>query len=183
MPRPDASPRLRVVALAVLMACGLMPWLLAKPSSAEASRAEAVVWPDRWEGRPIRPLALSPVERRFADRFPGAIGRFTDGERVMVLREVVRPTRMLHPATDCYRGLGFRVEQAHLERDSRQRLWRCFTAGSGRQRLRVCERIEDSRGQGFTDTSAWFWSASLGQSEGPWRAVTVVSPWRADPGS
>lgn len=124
----------------------------------------------------LRPLALSPVEQRFAAAFPGAIGRFSDGERLLVLRAVHRPTRMLHPAADCFRGLGYAVEAARLERDGQRRLWRCFQASGGRagEALRVCERIEDGRGHAWTDTSAWFWDAALGRSAGPWRAVTTV---------
>ncbi|MDR1889288.1 MAG: hypothetical protein LBQ81_07940, partial [Zoogloeaceae bacterium] len=58
--------------------------------------------------------------------------------------------------------------------------WRCFVAELTHQgatkRLRVCERIEDADGQGFTDTSAWYWAAITGQSSGPWQAITVASP-------
>ena len=57
-----------------------------------------------------------------------------------------------------------------------QQLWRCFEAVRGAQRLRVCERIVDARGNGFTDTSAWYWAAALGQSQGPWQAITVARP-------
>lgn len=48
-------------------------------------------------------------------------------------------------------------------------------APGGGQRLRVCERIEDATGQGFTDTSAWYWAAVIRQSQGPWQALTVAS--------
>jgi hypothetical protein len=162
-------------AMALLLAmCGVLP--LALPShEARAAATRHVEWPSEWDGRALRPLALSAVEQRFAARFPGAIGRFTDGERALVLRSVDAPTRMLHPAADCFRGLGYGIAQARLERDAQERLWRCFeaTAPDG-QRLRVCERIEAPDGRGFTDPSAWFWAASLGQSSGPWRAVTLV---------
>lgn len=143
--------------------------------AAPAPRAEHVEWPQQWEGRALRPLALSDVEQRFAARFPGAIGRFSDGQRVIVLRRVNAPTRMLHPAADCFRGLGHQLGAVALERDARQRLWRCFesTAPDG-QRLRVCERIEGEDGSSFIDPSSWFWAATLGQSSGPWQAVTVV---------
>lgn len=153
-------------------AAALLP--LAVPA-APAPRAQHVEWPQQWDGRALRPLALSAVEQRFAARFPGAIGRFTDGERVLVLRRVNAPTRMLHPAADCFRGLGHRIGAIALERDGRQRLWRCFesTAPDG-QRLRVCERIESEDGSSFIDPSSWFWAATLGQSSGPWLAVTVV---------
>ena len=144
----------------------------APPAAATAAFHE---WPSEWDGAPLRPLALSEVEHRFAERFPGSMARLTDGQQVLVLRQVNAPTRMLHPAADCFRGLGYAIAQARLERDAQQRLWRCFeaTAPDG-QRLRVCERIEAPDGRGFTDPSAWFWAASLGQSSGPWQAVTLV---------
>jgi hypothetical protein len=158
----------------LLAACAVLPLALPQPD-AQAASARHVEWPSEWDGRALRPLALSHVEQRFAARFPGAIGRFSDGERVLVLRSVDAPTRMLHPAADCFRGLGYGIAQARLERDARQRLWRCFEASApDGQRLRVCERIEAPDGGAFTDPSAWFWAASLGQSSGPWRAVTLV---------
>ncbi len=135
----------------------------------------AIEWPMQWQGQPLRPLALTDVELRFARRFPGAMARMTDGEQVLVLRRVNQPTRMLHPAVDCYQGLGYRIADAQLEQDEQQRLWRCFEAvHADGTRLRVCERIEDASGQGWTDTSAWYWAAVLGQSHGPWQAVTTA---------
>ena len=74
------------------------------------------------------------------------------------------------------RGLGYRIEQARLERDGRQRLWRCFVAERDGTRLRVCERIVDAEGRAWTDASSWFWAAQLGQSSGPWQAVTTARP-------
>lgn len=133
-------------------------------------------WPSTWDGAPLRPLALSEVEHRFAQRFPGAIARMTDGQAVFVLRHVASPTRMLHPAADCYRALGYRVTQVRLEDDAQQRRWRCFSAARKHgETLRVCERIVDADGRAFTDTSAWYWAAAAGQSQGPWQAVTVAS--------
>ena len=124
----------------------------------------------------FRPLALSDVEARFARQFPGTLTRMTDGSQVLVMRAVHRPTRMLHPAIDCYRALGYRIAAQRLQLDPDRNLWRCFEATRGGQQLRVCERIVDAAGGGFTDTSAWYWSAVLGQSPGPWQALTVASP-------
>lgn len=174
-------PRRAALAL-ILAACALLPIARLWPGSAAhaAIASRAIEWPLRFDGRVLQPMALSPVEQRFASAFPGAIARFNDGERLLVLRRVDEPTRMLHPAADCYRGLGYRIEAARLERDAQQRLWRCFRAergsGDGATALRVCERIEDPQGRAWTDASAWFWAAALGQSTGPWQAVTVVSP-------
>jgi hypothetical protein len=155
-----------------LLACAL--WPVGRPSPAAAAPGHAAEWPAEWQGRPLRPLALSAVEQRFADRFPGRIARLTDGEQVLVWRSVRAPTRMLHPAADCYRGLGFRIVGARLEADAQARLWRCFVAERDGQRLRVCERIVDAHGQAYTDASSWFWAAQLGQSSGPWQAITTA---------
>lgn len=144
------------------------------PASAQAVFHE---WPAAWDGAPLRPLALGEVEQRFAQRFPGAIARLTDGERMFVLRHVATPTRMLHPAADCYRALGYRIAQTRLERDARDRLWRCFHAErQGAARLQVCERIVDANGTAFTDTSAWYWAAAGATSPGPWAAITIAKP-------
>jgi len=136
----------------------------------------SVELPTEWQGTPLRPLAVSEVELRFARHFPGTLARLTDGHRVLVLRAVNQATRMLHPATDCYRGLGYRIRNEQLEEDIDKTRWRCFIAERGGRELRVCERIEDAQGQGYTDTSAWYWAAVSGQSHGPWQAITVATP-------
>lgn len=158
-----------------------MVWGLARTwaqagSDAATPQAPSMELPQQWQGQPLRPLALSEVEQRFARRFPGTLARMTDGSQVLVLRAVHRPTRMLHPAVDCYRGLGYSIGAQRLQLDAGQQLWRCFEAARDGRRLAVCERIVDAQGSGFTDTSAWYWSALLGQSQGPWQAFTVARP-------
>lgn len=173
MRKPESSRGLKALFGAVMLACAVLP--LARPvGSANPAAAASPEWPSLWEGKPLRPLALSAVEQRFAARFPGQLARMTDGEQVLVLRAVNQPTRMLHPAADCYRGLGYRIAQAQLERDAQDRLWRCFVAERDGRRLRVCERIVDAQGQAYTDASSWFWAAQLGQSTGPWQAITTA---------
>lgn len=166
---------------ATLLWCAMLPLAgqgHATPATAPAPQ-DTSEWPREWRGQPLQPLARSAVEARFATRFPGRIARFRvagSGDE-LVLRDVQRPTRMLHPAADCWRGIGWQVGAAQLVRDDQAAegaLWRCFEATHGGQRVRVCERIVDAQGQAFTDTSAWFWAASLGQSVGPWQAITRV---------
>ena len=140
------------------------------------STALSAELPIEWQGALLRPLALSDVELRFAQHFPGSVARMTDGKQVLVLRTVTKPTRMLHPATDCYRGLGYRIRNEQLEVQADQARWRCFVADRGGRAVRVCERIEDAQGQGYTDASAWYWASMAGNSTGPWRAVTVATP-------
>jgi hypothetical protein len=169
----------RLVAFALLV-CAALPMLPrgAAPASVLPDQsnpaAAARELPREWDGKRLRPLALSAVEQRFSAQFPGRVARLTDGESVLVWRDVNRPTRMLHPAADCYRALGYRIEHAGLEHDARSRLWRCSVAVRGGQRLRVCERIEDAAGGSFTDASSWYWAALLGRSTGPWSAITVT---------
>ncbi len=171
---PTAEPwHAKAFFAAVLAVCALVPWAQQAPLPSEHPRG-AIEWPTEWDGRVLRPLATTAVERRFLARFPGHVARVTDGEQVLVLRQVHQPTRMLHPAAHCYRGLGYRISDTQLERDPQARLWRCFIAERGTQRTRVCERIVDAQGQAFTDTSNWFWAAQLGQSHGPWQAVTTA---------
>lgn len=161
----------------LLPLCMLWPVLAARHPAARAQPAShlASELPSHWQGRALRPLALSEVEQRFARNFPGTLSRMTDGQQTLVLRSVDQPTRLLHPAADCYQGLGYRIAAQRLERDQDQQLWRCFEASRGAGQLRVCERIVDAAGQGFTDTSAWYWAAVMGQSQGPWQAITVAS--------
>lgn len=164
----------RAVALSLTLAAALP--LIGRHAPAAPVADDRVEWPLEVDGAALRPLAMSAVEQRFAQRFPGRIARFESSQAIWVLRDVQRPTRMLHPASDCFRGLGYRVEAARLEQDDQGRRWRCFVAEQGRERVRVCERIVDARAQTFTDASAWFWAAALGQSSGPWRALTRVQP-------
>jgi len=145
-------------------------------SDARSAPSRAVEWPASFEGVPLVPVALSDVESRFVATFPGSIARFANGDRVVVLRDVEKPTRRLHPSADCYRALGYGISAERLEREANAAMWRCFVARRGDVGLRVCERIVDAQGTAFTDVSSWYWSATLSHSVGPWRAMTVATP-------
>lgn len=167
-------------AIALMLLAVALAWPLGRAVQAKISGGDAPIagdarrlheWPIRLDGRELRPLALSDFERRFARGFPGAVARFTDGHSSWVLREVERPTRMLHPATDCYRAIGYSIDAERLASGARG-LERCFVARRGNERLEACEQIVDAQGRVFTDASAWYWAALLGRSAGPWRATT-----------
>ncbi len=145
-------------------------------NAAVATRTSSVEWPTHFRGRPLTQLAPAPLDARFAHRFPGAIARFTDGTQTLIVRRVDRPTRTLHPATDCFRAAGYATTASSARIDGSGEHWRCFVAARDGARMRVCERIAAGRfdaTQGYTDVSAWYWSA-LG-STGPWWAITVIS--------
>jgi hypothetical protein len=162
--------------VALALWCAMLPLALnGRAQTTAPSPLAHEEWPTEWRGQPMQPLALSAVEQRFSVQFPGRIARFALADQSeLVLREVTRPTRMLHPAADCWRGIGWQVQPARLVHDADASLWRCFEAERQGRRVRVCERIVDAQGRSFTDTSAWFWAASFGHSPGPWQAVTHV---------
>lgn len=161
-------------------ALALFPLITPQRDIITPSQQQAFEWPLLLDQRPLRPLALSPVEASFAANFPGAIARFSDGERLITLRHVLRPTRKLHPAADCYRGLGYQISAAKLETLPGAKiggsLQRCFIASRDGIRLRVCEYIQGPSGSTHTDTSSWYWDAIRGHSTAPWLAVTIARP-------
>jgi hypothetical protein len=145
------------------------------------SKAASPEWAEaRWLPADATPLRhpLTALEESFASRFPGHIARFSDGRHVWIVRVMDRPTRMLHPAADCFRGLGYSVQPPRVHTDAHERNWRCFAAEKNSRRLKVCERIFDRKDGNWTDTSSWYWSALLGRESGPWWAVTQVEEGR-----
>ena len=146
-------------------------------ASAAVATRSSIEWPTHFRGRPLTRLALAPLDARFTQRFPGAIARFSDGTQTLIVRRVERPTRMLHPAADCFRAAGYAVGIASARIDAAGAHWRCFVAARDGQRVRVCERIvarELDAARAWTDVSAWYWSAL--RSVGPWWAITVITP-------
>ncbi len=124
--------------------------------------------------RPSFSVKLPSREARFAAGFPGRIAAFTDGSRLILVRWVPRATRLLHPAEDCYRGLGFAIAPRPILQDDGGARWESFTAERDGEKLVVRERICDESGGHWTDTSSWYWAALLGRTRGPWWAYTVT---------
>jgi hypothetical protein len=118
-------------------------------------------------------MPLTELEQRFNADFPGKIGRFTDGKREIIVRWVKEATRMLHPASDCFQGLGYSVKPLPVHRDDKGSLWSSFAATKGNDRLRVYERIHSDSGETWSDVSAWYWAA-LRADSGSWWAITIA---------
>lgn len=152
----------------------IVPLLSPRQSTAPAEAAFPG-WPAQFEGRALVALPLAEREQRFAAGFPGRIGRFTDGAREIVMRWVAQETRALHPAADCFRGLGYTVRLLPVRVDERGQHWGSFAASRDNETLRVYERIYETDGaQSWADVSSWYWRALLGQTRGAWWAVTVA---------
>ena len=139
------------------------------PASADAFPG----WPTSFENRTLTQLPLSPLEEQFQKNFPGRVGRFTDGKREVILRWVAQETRKLHPGSDCFKANGYALQPQAIKLVGTKR-WSGFTATRGKQKFMVHERIYDQAGAQWGDVSAWYWAVQLGQSAGPWWAVTVA---------
>jgi hypothetical protein len=167
---------MRPTSLFYLVACAiaaLMPFLLAQSKHESGPAGAFSGWPAQFEGRTLTALPLTELEKRFATDFPGKIGRFTDGKRELVIRWVTEATRKLHPASDCFQGLGYSVKPLAVRRDDKGSLWSSFAATKGKEQLLVHERIHSESGESWTDVSAWYWAA-LGDGSGSWWAITVA---------
>jgi hypothetical protein len=158
--------------------CVFSAWIPLYPASTH--QADSSVSFPGWTSAPIPTgssnIPLGPREARFAADFPGKIGAFTGGERTYVVRWIRTPTRKLHPAADCLRGLGYDVHPMPIFVAADGSHWGASSAQRRYERLRVSERIIDSTDREWTDVSAWFWSAVLGHSTGPWWAITILEP-------
>ncbi len=164
------------------LAAGLAPLVVRR--SAAAPHADAFPgWPAVLDGRPLRELPMSAREAAFARDFPGRIGRFTDGEREIVLRWVATATRRLHPAADCFRGLGYRIETRPVRLSPGGEAMSCFLARGAREAYRVCERITNAGGgDSYPDVSSWYWHALWSGDGAAWWSIVVATPVPAGEG-
>ncbi len=169
------APGTLIATLVVFTAAALAP--LAMPAGQDLSPDDIthVDWPTHFNGLPLRQLELTSREEALAQGFPGQIGRFTDGQREIIFRHITRPTRSLHPSADCLRASGYAIAFESLWRDSDGVAWMSFIAKRpDAPAMRIREHITDSRGGQWTDVSAWYWSATMGTSTGPWWMITIA---------
>ncbi len=161
-------------ALAVL-AAAIAP-MLAPQNMAQAKLTSGFPgWPQTFEGRSLTELALTKREIAFAEDFPGRIARFSDGRREIILRWVATATRRLHPASDCFKGLGYSITPSAMQHAASGNPMSCFRAERGGEVLEVCEQISAASGsETWPDVSSWYWPALLGRSAGPWWSVVAA---------
>jgi hypothetical protein len=141
----------------------------------EAAEALAPApWPTAFEGRRISPIPPTPEDRILERQFPGRVARFSDGRRQIVLRQVARPTRRLHPARDCFRSTGWEIAPAPMRMAPGNAPAACFLARRGGRTLHICERISGRDGASWPDISSWYWAATFDGGTGPWLATLTV---------
>jgi len=158
--------------------------LLPRPSRARPAdpapiaAAAPFAWPTTFEGRELTEVPLTGRDRRFADDFPGRVGRFGDGTREIILRFATHATRRLHPASDCLKASGFAVDPLPARRGPDGTAWGCFAARKPPEALTICEQIRDPAGRTWPDPSSWYWAALAGNSQAPWWSTTLVEAAR-----
>lgn len=137
-------------------------------------------WPAQLEGRLLKESPLSARELSFTRDFPGRIRRYTSGSREVIMRWTNEPTRRLHPSSDCLAASGYTIAPLPARRDAENHVWSRFLAVRGNERLIVRERVHDQHGGTWSDVSAWYWATLLGNTRGPWAAITIAEPERTD---
>jgi len=170
-----SSVRARVAAFVLAaLAAALAPLLGRPPAGATTASQNFPGWPTHYEGHALAALPLTRREVGFVQDFPGRVGRFTDGRREIIVRWVGAPTRLLHPAADCFRGSGFAVKPLPVRRDAAGNPMGCFRARHQTDDITVCELLRDARGETWPDVSAWYWHALLGATAAPWWSFVVA---------
>ncbi|MEE8573770.1 MAG: hypothetical protein V3T30_00010 [Thermodesulfobacteriota bacterium] len=167
--------RIKTLWVALHIIAAAVPFTVFSSGDSTAKVAEFAGWPESFNGRALERMELTRDEKSFSRGFPGHIARFTDGSSEIIMRRLTKESRKLHPAADCMKGAGFKVEPLPIRSDSDGRHWGCVLAVKDEKKLRVCEIIYDEEGRSWSDVSSWYWSAKLKRTKGPWWAITVAS--------
>lgn len=133
-------------------------------------------WPHQYRGATIEPVSPSKADIAFYQEFPGKIQCFSLGAKRVIIRWVAKPTRQLHPSSDCFRGVGYDITWQPLISEKDGSRWSSFIARKGEHSFVVKERIYDGRGESWTDISSWYWAALLGKTHGPWWSDVEITP-------
>ena len=174
--KPKADGRGRVLAMSVFFAVATLCMVCrpsVRPTVNDAEMAQFPEWPETFDGDVLVEEPQSEFEEKFAQNFPGRIGRFRAGRRTVILRWTTRPTHRVHGAAYCLRATGWRIEPLPLE-DNGAGAWSAFRATRGVETLKVREQVRSANGTTFADVPDWFFNALLGRTAGPWWIVTVA---------
>ena len=139
------------------------------------ARSDSAQWPAEFERMNRSPLTAS--DQKYSSGFQGPVARFHEENKQYVVRRADSLTRSLHPPEHCYRAQGYQLSPLPMETtpsdNGKARRWSCFLAvKAGEAPIKVCQCIWDELGRVWSDVSAWFWAGALGQTKGPWWAVT-----------
>jgi len=164
-----------IVFFALCAVACLTPLVLPRNAENLVSTRAFPGWPKEYRGAALESVPPQKADLAFYQEFPGKIQCFKQGARRVILRWVAKPTRQLHPSSDCFRGSGFDVTWQPLIIDADGNRWSTFTARKAENKLVVHERIYDGEGANWTDISSWYWAALLGKTHGPWWSVVEIA--------
>lgn len=126
-------------------------------------------WPQKWKGEWLEPEPLPRREREFAKSLPGHIGNFRAGSRQVIIKQIHRPTRRLHPISHCLVATGYTVESLGKGKYTATRVGECLFIEET-----IYEKEIGSK-KTWHDVSQWFWHASKNRTSGPWIAVVEIT--------
>ncbi len=163
-----------VILLIGVSVFGMVRPLLRSQIIVQTMDERQTVWPARFMGEELIPISLSEWEQGFYADFPGDAAQFQVGAERLILRKVNRATRKLHPARDCFKGMGYEVKETGLKRDGYERVWNSFRASKKDEKVEVFELITDESENAWSDVSAWYWAVISKKTEGPWTSFVRV---------
>jgi len=131
-------------------------------------------WPSEYENKKLTQLPLTEKEQGFVQDFPGSIARFTDGNRELIIRWVKEPTRKLHPAGDCFKGIGYTIKPQPIKVNQNGINMGCFTATKNSEKLNVCEYIVAQNGETWSDVSSWYWGSVFDAEKTGWFSYVIA---------
>ncbi len=160
----------------MLCVCAAILPVLSSSIVPERSREPFPGWPETFEGLPLTQLSLNTRETSFMGKLPGKAGRFTDGEREIIIRwwNRVEPAYRLHSGADCMQCAGYEITPLGDLIDTNGMHWSSFIATSQGASLHVRERIWDREGRSWPEISAWMWAVVCCRTQGPWWCISVA---------
>lgn len=173
-PLTETQKKQRLIFFGILCIAALILTIWVSRIETQISSNTIQSFPKTFEGKQLKQLDLTEREKLFLQGFPGEIKRFTDGNREVIIRYVSTATRKLHPASDCFEGIGYSVKSLPIRIDENENKWSCFIATKDGENLKVCERIFTISGDSWTDVSSWYWSALSNTSEKGYWAITFA---------
>ena len=172
---PNISPKFprRFVALT----CGVVLTTLLPARTQTSESITAFPEITHYQGRAVEEIPLSPREESFARNLPGTLKTYRVGQDTLIIRQLTRASRMLHPSYHCLRAEGFKITNSIIVRDLQGRASLQYEARLNDEHFLVTEHIRDlSNTHQWTEVSAWFWHALFHPNSGPWEAETLMLP-------
>lgn len=171
-----SKPSMITMAILSLVAMILPVTITSHDTGPVESDNAQINWPDQIEGKVLKEVPVYNENKKlksFLADFPGQVKIFSDGKRIYIIRFVRKSTRKLHPASDCYRAAGYKIEFQPTIIKSAGEHWSAFKASRADREVMVRERITDSLGNQWSEPGAWYWSALKNETKAPWWGITV----------